>query len=149
MKNWEYNLFKSHELCSKVFCFKYLGLLTLSKFWLRILVNSSASSFKELNSLTFQISISQYFVCTYSILLSFPLTFNIFAVLFSNYSFSTSLQQTLIQSYSHLFLNFCFHYSLNNVPSFSGFLMCITMKLRNAPFWPKWLSLVYKVNFSH
>ena len=35
------------------------------------------------------------------------------------------------------FLNFYFHYSLNKVPSFSGFLMCITIKMRNVAFWHK------------
>ena len=39
--------------------------------------------------------------------------------------------QTLLQSCFNLFLNFSFHYSLNKVPAFSGFLMCITMNLRN------------------
>ena len=53
----------------------YLGFLTLTKFWFHLLVNSSTSSFKKLNSLTFQISISQYSICTCSILLSSLLTF--------------------------------------------------------------------------
>ena len=49
-----------------------------------------------------------------------------FVALFSNYLFSTSFQQTLLQSCSGLFLNFSFHYSLNKVPSFYGFPMFIT-----------------------
>ena len=101
---------------SKVSYFKWLGLLTLTKFWIHLLVNSSTSSFKNINSLTSKISISQYSICTYSILLCVHLHFNIFIALFSNYSFSTSLQQAFLQSCSDLFLSFSFHYSLNKVP---------------------------------
>ena len=106
---------KSHKQYSKVSYFKWLGLLTLTKFWIHLLVNSSTSSFKNINSLTSKISISQYSICTYSILLSVHLHFNIFVALFSNYSFSTSLQQAFLQSCSDLFLSFSFHYSLNKV----------------------------------
>ena len=45
--------------------------------------------------------------------------------LVSNYSFSTSLKQSLLQSCSNLFLNFSFHYSLNEVSSSSSFRMWI------------------------
>ena len=128
MKNWIYNQFMTHKQYSKVFGFKLLWLLTLTKFW-----------FYLINSLTAQKSIS----C--SMLLSFTLTFNI---LFSKYLFFTSLQQSLLQSCSDLFLNFSFHYSLNKRPSFSGFTR-ITIKLRNVAFHHKCLKLVLKANFSH
>ena len=101
-------------------------------------LNSSASSFRKLNSLTFQIFISQYFICTCSIF--FPLTI---------LTFFTSFQQILLQSCSFQFLNFSFHYSLNKVLSFSGFFICITMNFRNVAFLHKWFSLVQKVNFSN
>ena len=51
--------------------------------------------------------------------------------MFPNYSWPSSFQLILLQSCSLLLLNFSFHYSLNKVSSFSGFLICITMKLRN------------------
>ena len=130
-----------HQQYLKVFCFKSLGLLTLIKLWLPLFVNFSTSSFKTLNSLAFQISIFEYSICYLLHITKFPI--NIFVALLSNYSFSTSFQQTLLQSCSDLFLNFCFHYSLNKIPSFSGFLMYIKIKLRNVLFWHKWLCLVY------
>ena len=78
-KSWIYNLFMPH----KQYNIQFKGFLlqvaraypTLTKFWLHLLVDSSTASFKKLNSLTLQISISQYSVCNCSILLSFPLTF--------------------------------------------------------------------------
>ena len=47
------------------------------------------------------------------------------------------------------FLHFSFHCSLNKVTSISGFLICITVKLRNLAFWCKWLSLVSEIIFCH
>ena len=49
-------------------------ILTLTKFWPDLLVNSWTSSFQKLNSLTFQIPISQHSICTCFMLLSFLLT---------------------------------------------------------------------------
>ena len=80
-------------------------------------------------SLTFQISIFQYSICTCSILLSFLLTFYVQTIHFL-LPFSKSCFNLVLV----LFLHFSFHYSLNKVPSFSDFLICITMKLRSLAF---------------
>ena len=91
----------------------------LTKFWFHLLINSWTSSFKILNLLTFQISIYQYSICISSILLSFLLMFSLFFSIHFLLPFSKS------QSFPVLFLNFSFHYSLNKVPSFFGFLIYI------------------------
>ena len=88
-------------------------------------------------------SVSQYSICTTLYYWVSLWHFIVFVVLFSNSSFSTFPQQIWLESYSDLFLNFYLHCSLNKVLLFSGFLMCITMKLRNVASWQKWLSLVY------
>ena len=119
MKNWMYNRFMPQYL--KGFYFKYLGLLTLTKLWFYLLVNSLTSSFKKSNSLTFWMSISQYSICSSSILLSFPLTFYhfySFQTIFIFYFPSANLASILFDFFS----DFSFHYSLKEVPSLSGFL---------------------------
>ena len=82
MLKWqtEYTTFISYKQCFKVFYFKQLGLLTSMKLWIHLLVNSSASSFKKINTLTFTISISQYSICTCSILLKLvsPIFYQVF-----------------------------------------------------------------------
>ena len=50
-----------------------------------------------------------------------------------NYHINLSRIKNIIYC-SDLFLNFCFRYSLNKVPSFTGFAMSINMKLRNVAF---------------
>ena len=104
LKNWIYHLFMSHKQYSKIFCFKELGLLILTKFWFHLFVSSSTSSLKKVNSLAFQISISQHSI--YSLLHIIKFLFNILTfflvVLFSNYLFSPSanLGFNLVQIFS-------------------------------------------------
>ena len=102
-------------------------LLTLTKLWLHLLVNSSNPSFKKIKFIIFLKIHFSIFHLYLPYIIKFPC--NIFADVFSNYSSSTSLQQPLLQSCSNLFLNFSFHYSLIDVPSFSGFLMGITRQI--------------------
>ena len=103
------------------------GLLTLTKLWLRLLANSSTSPFKKIKLIIFLKTHFSIFHLYLPYIIRFPCS--IFADVFSNYSSFTSLQQPLLQSCSNLFLNFSFHYSLIDVPSFSGFLMCITRQI--------------------
>ena len=106
MANWIYNLFMSDKQYSKVFYFKYLGLLKSTKLWLHLLVSSSAFSFKKNKHINFHnihLPIFNMFLLHITKFL-----FNIFPALSSNYSFSTSLQQTLRQSSPNHFLNFYF-----------------------------------------
>ena len=122
MKNWMYNLFMPYKQYSKVFCLKWLGLLTLTKLWLHLFVNYSACSFRKLNSLTFSISISQYSICTCSILLSFALRFWQFcSFIFTLFIFLLPFRKPRFKS---IFLNFIY-YSQNEALSFSEFLVCI------------------------
>ena len=102
-------------------------LLTLTKLWLRLLAISSTSSFKKIKLIIFLKIHFSIFHLYLPYIIKFPC--NIFADVFSNYSSSTFLQQPLLQSCSNLFLNFSFHYSLIDVPSFSGFLMGITRQI--------------------
>ena len=108
MANWIYNLFMSDKQYSKVFYFKYLGLLKSTKLWLHLLVSSSAFSFKKNKHINFH-NIHLPIFNMYLLHIT-KFLFNIFPALSSNYSFSTSLQQTLRQSSPNLFLNFFFFF---------------------------------------
>ena len=113
MANWIYNLFMSDKQYSKVFYFKYLGLFKSTKLWLHLLVNSSAFSFKKNKHINFH-NIHLPIFNMYLLHIT-KFLFNIFPALSSNYSFSTSLQQTLRQSSPNHFLNFFFffHFLMN------------------------------------
>ena len=94
------------------------------------------SSFKELSPLTLLISISQYSTCTCSTLLRFLVTFEyLFSFIFKLfilYFSSANLTSILFISFSDFFVFSLLAFSLlNEVSSFSCFLMCITTKLRN------------------
>ena len=109
MANWIYNLFMSDKQYSKVFYFKYLGLFKSTKLWLHLLVSSSAFSFKKNKHINFH-NIHLPIFNMYLLHIT-KFLFNIFPALSSNYSFSTSLQQTLRQSSPNHFLNFFFFFS--------------------------------------
>ena len=108
MANWIYNLFMSDKQYSNVFYFKYLGLLKSTKLWLHLLVSSSAFSFKKNKHINFH-NIHLPIFNMYLLHIT-KFLFNIFPALSSNYSFSTSLQQTLRQSSPNHFLNFFFFF---------------------------------------
>ena len=108
MANWIYNLFMSDKQYSKVFYFKYLGLLKSTKLWLHLLVSSSAFSFKKNKHINFH-NIHLPIFNMYLLHIT-KFLFNIFPALSSNYSFSTSLQQTLRQSSPNHFLIFFFFF---------------------------------------
>ena len=108
MANWIYNLFMSDKQYSKVFYFKYLGLFKSTKLWLHLLVSSSAFSFKKNKHINFH-NIHLPIFNMYLLHIT-KFLFNIFPALSSNYSFSTSLQQTLRQSSPNHFLNFFFFF---------------------------------------
>ena len=73
-------------------------------------------------------------------IIKFP--FNILTFYFQTIHFLLPFSKYYFNLILVLFLDFSFHYSLNKVPSFPGFLICITMKLGNLAFWRKWLGLV-------
>ena len=117
MANWIYNLFMSDKQYSKVFYFKYLGLFKSTKLWLHLLVSSSAFSFKKNKHINFH-NIHLPIFNMYLLHIT-KFLFNIFPALSSNYSFSTSLQQTLRQSSPNHFLNFFFFHVLMNALTLS------------------------------
>ena len=140
MKNWVCSLFIPHKQYSKVFYFKELGLLTLTKFWLHLRVNYSTFSFKKVKLINFTNIYFSIFHLYLLHIIKFP--FNILTFYFQTIHFLLPFSKSCFNLVLVLSLHFSFHYSLNKVPSFSGFLICITMKLRNLAFWCKWLSLV-------
>ena len=128
MKSWIDDLFVPHKQhFFKIHCFKYIGLLRFTKIWLHLLVNLSTSTFRKFNLLIFSISISQYSICSCFMLLSFPWAFEDFcSFIFKLLIFYFHLEN-LTSMLFILFKSFYFY--------FRGFLMCVTMKLRNVAFW--------------
>ena len=72
-------------------------------------------------------------------IIKFP--FNIFTFYFQIIYFLLPFSQYCFRLVQFFSWSFFFHYSLNKVPSFSGLLFCITLKLINVAFWHKWLTL--------
>ena len=54
-----------------------------------------------------------------------------------------------VSSLFNYFLNLYFHYSLKETISFSSFLMCIIIKLRNSAFLQMNQLVLKKINFTH
>ena len=83
----------------------------------------------------------------YLLRIKFPI--NILTFYFQTIRFLLPFSKSCFNLVLVLFLHFSFYYSLKKVPSFPGFHICITMKLKNLAFWHKWLDLVQKVIFCH
>ena len=138
MKNWIHDLFMPHKQNPN-----FLLLQVARTFYIdQVLI---PPAYKFLNFFIWNIKFVNFPNIHFSIfhlylLLIIKFPFNVLTFYFQTIHFLLPFSKS--QSFSILFLNFSFHYFLNKTPSFFVFLIYITLMLRNAVFWHKWLNLV-------